>query len=223
MILTYYPSQPIKLQEKKLTLLQTNNRKFYCDLLLTFQDLGDQVTFSDDDFHLLDCEKSICWLGDVFINSEINKYLQVQLIKKLINQLDEEERNKLSELDRRLKAKVLDASFRFDLSLTVDNQCDFTKLIKYCGLSFVPEIKQDAYDIISTVIKSLSELNDSRMVVLKDADHYLGVSQLEELVRLVNTLGKTVLLVSFSEINCGEKIHECDYYYVDEDFEVWKQ
>lgn len=222
MNLTYYPEKPICFAENKLTLLETNNRKFYCDLLLSLQDLDSGIIYSDDQFSLLEPKRAVCWLEDVFVNNDLNRLFQSQMQKRLSNELDSSERNTLLELDRQLKSQVFDASFRFDLPLKIDNQCDFTKLIKYCGVSFTEQIKRDPYAIISSVIKTAAELNEKRTLVLKDAQHYLSVSQLTELVRLVNTLEITVLLISFSEIDCGDNYRECDYYYVDQDFETWK-
>lgn len=52
---------------------------------------------------------------------------------------------------------------------------------------------------------------------------YLSVSQFQELVRLIETLDLSTLLIEFSEKEKSDYYENCRYYYIDQDFIDWRQ
>ncbi|WP_404804620.1 type II-A CRISPR-associated protein Csn2 [Lapidilactobacillus dextrinicus] len=72
-------------------------------------------------------------------------------------------------------------------------------IIKLCNISFINTLKTQPYDIIEAVLKCASELNERSILVLTNVHQYLSVSQFQELVRLIETLDLSTLLIEFSE------------------------
>ncbi|MGK4178621.1 type II-A CRISPR-associated protein Csn2 [Lapidilactobacillus dextrinicus] len=96
-------------------------------------------------------------------------------------------------------------------------------IIKLCNISFINTLKTQPYDIIETVLKCASELNERSILVLTNVHQYLSVSQFQELVRLIETLDLSTLLIEFSEKKKSDYYENCRYYYIDQDFIDWRQ
>ncbi|AVL00697.1 type II-A CRISPR-associated protein Csn2 [Pediococcus inopinatus] len=222
MNLTYYPFKPIIINTTKPTLLETCNQEVYTDLVSGLKGYTDSIKISDDEFKLVENEKAVKWIGDAFVEADLNKMFQSQLQKQIATKLDDETRMKLTEINNQLKSLIFDATFSLDLPLKVDSEFDPAKLVKYCDVGFVSALNRDPYGIIETVLKTASELKESKILVLTGVRNYLSVSQFNELVRLISTLDLNTLFIEFSEIDNHEEFDECRYYYVDQDFVDWR-
>lgn len=222
MNLTYYPFKPMLVNISKPTLIETNNQKVYTDLISGLKGYTDTIKISDDKFELEDCERSVKWIGDAFVQIDLNRMYQGQLQKQVVERLDDETRQKLTELNNQVKSLIFDATFSLDLPLKVSNEFDPLKLVKYCDVGFVSALNQKPYDIIETLLKTASELKESKILVLTNVRDYLSVSQFNELVSLITTLDLNILFIEFSETDNHENFNECRYYYVDQDFVDWR-
>lgn len=222
MNLTYFPFKPIVINTNKPTLIETSNQKVYTDLVSGLRGYTDSVKISDDNFEIEECEKAIQWIGDAFVDVDLNKMYQSQLQKQIVSKLDDASRQKLTEINSQLKSLIFDATFSLDLPLKVNDEFDPIKLVKYCEVSFVSALKQDPYGIIETVLKTASELKETKVLVLTSVKNYLSVSQFDELVSLIKSLDLNILFILFSEMDNHEEFDKCRYYYVDQDFVDWR-
>lgn len=222
MNLTYFPFKPIVINQVKPTLIETNNQKVFTDLVTGLRGYTDSIKISSEDFELQDCEKVIKWIGDAFVSVDLNKTFQTQLQKQIAISLDDETRQKITELNNRLRSLIFDAIFSLDLPLQVNDEFDPIKLIKYCDISFVSALNSDPYGIIEALLKTASELKETKILVLTGVRNYLSVSQFNELVSLISTLDLNILFIEFSEMDNHEEFNKCRYYYVDQDFVDWR-
>lgn len=124
---------------------------------------------------------------------------QGQLQKKIVSKLDDDTRLQLTDLNNKLKSLIFDATFSLDLPLKVDSEFDPVKLVKYCNVGFVSALNRDSYDIIETVLKTASELKETKILILTNVRNYLSVSQFNELVSLISTLDLNILFIEFSD------------------------
>ncbi|GAK48675.1 putative CRISPR-associated protein [Secundilactobacillus oryzae JCM 18671] len=222
MKLTYFPYKPIEMTVDQPTILQTNNVAVMTDWVSGLRDLNDKIKLSDDSYNSVDISKGIHWIGDPFLQVDLNKVFEAPLQKRLVEVLDDDARSKLFELDKALKSAVFDASFSLNLPLAVGNDFDPLKMIKYSGIAFAEEIKSDPYDIIESVIKVAFQLKITKIITLVNVHNYLSVNQFHELVSVIKALDLTTLFIDFSESNHSELFDECRYSFVDEDFIDWR-
>ncbi|AMV69547.1 CRISPR-associated protein, SAG0897 family [Pediococcus damnosus] len=199
MNITYYPFKPIIINTTKPTLIETSNQKVYTDLISGLKGYSDVIKISDDDFKLVECERAVKWVGDAFVDADLNKMFQGQLQKKIVSKLDDDTRLQLTDLNNKLKSLIFDATFSLDLPLKVDSEFDPVKLVKYCNVGFVSALNRDPYDIIETVLKTASELKETKILILTNVRNYLSVSQFNELVSLISTLDLNILFIEFSD------------------------
>ncbi|AMV60339.1 hypothetical protein AH70_09620 [Pediococcus damnosus LMG 28219] len=199
MNITYYPFKPIIINTTKPTLIETSNQKVYTDLISGLKGYSDVIKISDDDFKLVECERAVKWVGDAFVEADLNKMFQGQLQKKIVSKLDDDTRLQLTDLNNKLKSLIFDATFSLDLPLKVDSEFDPVKLVKYCNVGFVSALNRDPYDIIETVLKTASELKETKILILTNVRNYLSVSQFNELVSLISTLDLNILFIEFSD------------------------
>lgn len=222
MNLTIYPFDPFQIEPGKITVLETNNQEFYQTLILNFKDLRDDAHFSDDEFKLVEMTKVFHWLGDVFIQNDLNKMFQSRLIKHLKEVVTPEQLQRIFELSQRLKAEVLEASYSLDLPLQIDAQTEMEKVLKFSGLAFVPAVSSQPYGIIETLLKTAIELNDTKILGLMNVSDYLSRDEFSELISLVHILNIKIILIKYSEDNRYEIFDKCRYYYVDNDYVEWR-
>lgn len=223
MRLTYFPNVPIEVSSDKPTIIQTNNVSVMTDLTCALRDMNDKVKLTDDKFSAVDISKGIYWIGDPFLQVDLNKLFESALQKKLMEDLDDGARSKLFEIDKELKTVILDSSFGLKLPLVVRNEFEPQKLIKYAGVAFTEEIRRSPYDIIESVIKVSFQLKISKILTLVNVHNYLSVDQFNELVSVIKALGLTTLFIDFSEKSHFEEFNECRYCFIDQDFVDWRE
>lgn len=127
MNLTYFPFKPIVINTNKPTLIETSNQKVYTDLVSGLRGYTDSVKISDDNFEIEECEKAIQWIGDAFVDVDLNKMYQSQLQKQIVSKLDDASRQKLTEINSQLKSLIFDATFSLDLPLKVNGTVKRTR------------------------------------------------------------------------------------------------
>lgn len=222
MKVTIHPLSPLIIESDKITVLTTNNQDIYLKVINGILGREDSVVVANEKYDLLEMSKAFLWLGDSFLDIDLNKLFQAQLIKKLSASLSEEHRKKMFELNSEMKSLVLDAAFMLDLPLRIDEEWDVSKIIKYCNLKYSVELNRDPYGIIEGVIRTASELNEQRIITMLNVSHYLSINQLDELVSLVEALNLKLFIIEFSEQRDFKKYDKCRYYHVDHDYVEWE-
>ena len=222
MNLTYYPLAPFEIKQNRCTVIQCANPRSYTDLINGLRDLSDKVVLTDAEHNRVEISKGICWIGDCFQSPEISKAFQAGMEKKIVKNVGSERLSQFIQIDQQLKSLVMDELLMYDLPLTVDAEFSLSKLLKTTNISFVSDLKTQPYDIIETVLKCASDLDERGILVLTNVHQYLSVSQFQELVRLIETLDLYTLLIEFSELKSDDYFANCQYYYIDQDFVDWR-
>ncbi|CUS25499.1 CRISPR-associated Csn2 family protein [Paucilactobacillus oligofermentans DSM 15707 = LMG 22743] len=218
MKLTYSPFKPFEITKGKITVIETGNYDVYRKMIMNFKDLEDDINFSDDDYKLMETIKALNWIGDQMFADNLNKQFQAKIYKRVFEIMPDSSQQALIELARKIKNTVTDVTYMIDLPLEVNPEIDLLKIIKFAEIEYNSIMTAGPYDIIEVILKTLSELNETKIIGMMNVSDYLRESDFKDLIQLVRTLDLKVLLIKFSEIQRSEKYDECRYYYIDNDF-----
>ncbi|MHC9532593.1 type II-A CRISPR-associated protein Csn2 [Dellaglioa sp. L3N] len=221
MKITLYPYKPFEIENRKITVFSTSSAEVYTKMITGIKEEQDTIKVSDDQYELLEITKAIIFAGEIS-TIDLNKLFQSRLIKKIISDLSDDQRQKLAELDTEIRTAILDLTFMYDIALEVNQEWDVTRTIKFFNLTFSNVVQGNSYGIIESIILTASELNESKIIVLMNVSHYLSISQFNELVSLVATLDVKLFIIEFSEIIDAKKYQECRYYHIDSDYVEWR-
>lgn len=221
MNLTYYSFPPFPVQPGKITVIDTGSQRIYRDLTAGVQGKADTVKVSDDDFASVPVKMGPQWFGDPMLTLNLNELFQRKLQAQLIKLLADNQTVKLADGLRGLLSQMLADSYLMDVPMELPTIPDIAKLVKFSGIQLAPDIQENPYGIIETLVKVLLELHDQHMIVLTNVSHYLQVSQLEMLVRFMANVDLPFLLIEFSSIRRKDYFEGCDYHYIDSDFVLW--
>jgi len=221
MNLTYYGFRPFKITPGKVVVLATGSPHIYQEIILGLQDRTDTVKLSDDNFTTVTVGKGAQWYGDPLLNVDLNALFQRKLQTRLLKVLADDQTVGLVDGLQSLLSQLLADSYLMDVPLELPETPELAKLIKFSGIQLVPDLRDDVYGILETLVKALIELNDHRMVVLTNVGHYLQVSQLQSLVRFMANIDLPILLIEFSSTKQSDYFRNCDYHYIDSDFVLW--
>lgn len=221
MKITLYPYQPFEISADKITVFSTNAPSIYHKMISGLKESQDTVKVSDDNYDLLEIQKGILWGGEIS-DLDLNKLFQNRLIKMMVHDLTDEQRQNLNQLDSEICTILLDAAFMYDLPLCVDREWDMARMIKFFNLSFSNDLQNDPYGIIEGIVTTASELNETKVIVLMNVSHYLSINQFNELVRLMPTLNVKLFIIEFLENADPNKYQDCRYYHIDSDYVEWQ-
>lgn len=218
MRITMYPFEPFEISNGQPTVIETGNREIYQKLILNFRDLQDNIKFSNDNFELVDTNKVMLWVGDAFIQADLNKLFQHSLIKKIVSTIDNIQMQRIFELSQQLKQAVLESTYLLDLPLNIEEQTEIVKVLKFSEIGFSKDIDTSPYGIIEAVIKTAKELNLNSILGFMNVTDYLTKIEFSDLVETVKSLDMQVLIIKFSESRRAERYNGCRYYYIDRDY-----
>lgn len=222
MKLVYKGHPPVQIVAGKFTVMATNNRKTYFDLVRGLQGLNDSIKILDDDYQELEPEKALDWDGDLIANNNLAMTYSTEIIKSIIKNLTDAERTVIDEQVRALYSVIQETLFMTDLPLEVHYDGDVKRLLNYCKIKFSPSVQQSPYDIIKTDLKLHLECADSSCIGLSNVANYLTPEQFNELQQLNMELEIPVLLIEFTEMSNRKYYGDVEFYYIDQDFVDWK-
>lgn len=206
----------------KITVLGTNNVNVYKEFIDTFLNgYGSNIQLSDDKYNRKDISTSIDWDGDVMLTDRIGKKYMNVLIKKIIENLTDDERQAILKSVNSLYDRIREVLYKIDIPLQVDYDNDLTRLFKYCQVHTEALLWKNAYDRISSDVKLHVELNRKRIIGLTNVAHYLTEGEFQELVSLVKMTNSSMFIIEFTEKNGQRFFENCDNYYIDEDYVDW--
>lgn len=222
MNVTLYPFQPIPITPERPTIIETNNQTVLKQLLLNCHDLADDLHFSTDDYDLIPTHKAFWWLGDTYLNQDLDKLFQHQLYKSLLSLIAPHDLQEILESARQLQQQVLEKTYLLDLPLIINPEVELGAILKLCDLKFDRGLLKSAYAIIEAIIKTASELDEKRILGFQNITDYLTNVEFSDLVQLISQLKLPVLIIKFSEIQRSENFKNCRYLYIDQDFVDWR-
>ncbi|KRK33516.1 type II-A CRISPR-associated protein Csn2 [Levilactobacillus parabrevis] len=221
MNLTYFGFPPFGVASGKVTVIDTGSPRVYQNLLLGLQDREETITLSKDDFSVVSIPKGCQWYGDPLESLDLNKLFQKKLQNQIMKVMTNKQTVDLADGIRKLVSQLLENSYVMDIPIEFPEIPTVDKLVKFSGLQVIPEVENDVYVILESLVKVLIELNDRRIIILTNVSHYLKVSQINSLVGLMADADIPMLIIEFSQIQRNEFFVKCDYHYIDGDFVLW--
>lgn len=221
MKITYQNNPAIELTPGTITVIATNNRNVYLELLRSMTDYSEIVKFYSDDYERIDLNKAMDWDGDVVADLGLEKTYANEILKSIESSITDEERTKFNQVANELFTLVQDKLLMSGIPLEANFDGDLKRLLKYCQIHFPVSVVEDPYGIIESDLKLHLECDDNSCIGLTNVSHYLNADQISNLVDINTHLKTKVLFIEFTESRNQDAYPNCDYHYVDEDFIVW--
>lgn len=221
MILSYLTHKQVKLEDPGLKIIATKSSIAYRDLVQGFQQVRPTIICSDDHYNELEIGKAFDFVGDVLLTKDvINKYSS-HIFKSFIQNLDEENRNKIMVAYHKLESLLQDSLLLEDLPLEIDFNEDLEKLLKLENLHLDSKLMEEPYAIIESILKIHQLCKLGSIPVICNVANYLNSQQLDELSELVNQLNMKLLLIEFTDKDFLIVPKNAEFYYIDEDLVDW--
>lgn len=221
MILSYLTHKQVKLEDPGLKIIATKSSIAYRDLVQGFQQVRPTIICSDDHYNELEIGKAFDFVEDVLLTKDvINKYSS-HIFKSFIENLDEENRNKIMVAYHKLESLLQDSLLLEDLPLEIDFNEDLEKLLKLENLHLDSKLMEEPYAIIESILKIHQLCKLGSIPVICNVANYLNSQQLDELSGLVNQLNMKLLLIEFTDKDFLIVPKNAEFYYIDEDLVDW--
>lgn len=221
MIFSYLTHKEIVLEDSGLKIIATKSPIVYRDLVQGFQQIRPTIICSNDHFDQMEISKTFDFVGDILLTKDVvNKY-STHIFKSFIENLDEENRNKIMVAYHKLESLLQDSLLLEDLPLEIDFNEDLKKLLKLENLHFDSKLMEEPYDIIESILKIHQICKLNSIPVICNVANYLDSQQLDELSQLVNQLNMKLILIEFTDKDFLIVPKNAEFYYIDEDLVDW--
>lgn len=222
MKMNYEGYDSINLIPGKITVLGTDNRKVYSDIILGLQGFNDKIKFFDEDYRIVPTNKAMDWDGDIIDSQNLMTKYNTELINAIVTSITDEHRNEINRCENQLYTALQDAMLYLDLPIEVSYDGDLKRVFKNSKIHLSPSICMDPYVIIETDFKLHKECNDTSCIGLSNVANYLSQDQFQEIVKLNSELQTSALIIEFIKLDNFNFYKNCNCYYIDEDFVDWR-
>lgn len=222
MKMNYEGYDSIDLISGEITVLGTDNRKVYSDIILGLQGFNDKIKFFDEDYQIVPTNKAMDWDGDIIDSQNLMTKYNTELINAIVTSITDEHRNEINRCENQLYTALQDAMLYLDLPIEVSYDGDLKRVFKNSKIHLSPSICMDPYVIIETDFKLHKECNDTSCIGLSNVANYLSQDQFQEIVKLNSELQTSALIIEFIKLDNFNFYKNCNCYYIDEDFIDWR-
>ncbi|WP_103660678.1 type II-A CRISPR-associated protein Csn2 [Lactobacillus sp. HT06-2] len=217
MILSYISHKEFKLQEFGLTIIATKSPIAYRDLVQGFQKVRPTLVASNDKYDSLDVGKTFDFAGDVLLTQNVIEKYMSHILKSYIEQLDEDNRNKILSAYHNLESLLQDSLLLEDLPLEIDFNEDLKKLLKAEDLHLDAKLLKEPYVIIESILKIHQFCKINSIPVICNVANYLDSQQLKELSNVVKQMNMKLVLIEFTDKDFLIVPKNAEFFYIDED------
>lgn len=222
MKMNYEGYDSINLIPGEITVLGTDNRKVYSDIILGLQGFNDKIKFFDENYQIIPTNKAMDWDGDIIDSQNLMTKYNTELINAIVTSITDEHRNEINRCENQLYTALQDAMLYLDLPIEVSYDGDLKRVFKNSKIHLSPSICMDPYVIIETDFKLHKECNDTSCIGLSNVANYLSQDQFQEIVKLNSELQTSALIIEFIKLDNFNFYKNCNCYYIDEDFVDWR-
>ncbi|HIX02311.1 MAG TPA: type II-A CRISPR-associated protein Csn2 [Candidatus Ligilactobacillus excrementigallinarum] len=222
MKMNYEGYDSINLIPGEITVLGTDNRKVYSDIILGLQGFNDKIKFFDEDYRIVPTNKAMDWDGDIIDSQNLMTKYNTELVNAIVTSITDEHRNEINRCENQLYTALQDAMLYLDLPIEVSYDGDLKRVFKNSKIHLSPSICMDPYVIIETDFKLHKECNDTSCIGLSNVANYLSQDQFQEIVKLNSELQTSALIIEFIKLDNFNFYKNCNCYYIDEDFVDWR-
>ena len=168
MKMNYEGYDSINLIPGEITVLGTDNRKVYSDIILGLQGFNDKIKFFDEDYRIVPTNKAMDWDGDIIDSQNLMTKYNTELINAIVTSITDEHRNEINRCENQLYTALQDAMLYLDLPIEVSYDGDLKRVFKNSKIHLSPSICMDPYVIIETDFKLYKECNDTSCIGLSN-------------------------------------------------------
>ncbi|CCI82224.1 type II-A CRISPR-associated protein Csn2 [Lactobacillus hominis] len=221
MILYYLSHKKMIMNGSGLKVIGTASTIAYSDIIESFQNKKHSLISSDDNYDPLDIVKDYDFIGDPILNENVlDKYMPL-ILRKYIESLDEDNRNKIIKAYHNLEAIIQDSLLLETLPLELDFSEDMKKFLKLENLHLDTNLLKEPYAIIETILNIHQMCDLNSVPVFCNVAHYLDKAELVMLDDLLKSMNLKSVLIEFSDNKSTLFPERVDYYYIDEDLVDW--
>ncbi|WP_413627459.1 type II-A CRISPR-associated protein Csn2 [Fructilactobacillus vespulae] len=218
MKLTLYPIEPFEINAGKLTIIKTENKNFYFNLISGLVK-KEGIKLSDEN-KLLSLKTNLIYLGDIYTKTNLLDDFKKNLENEITSNLSDENRKRLFMLDNQMKEIFMSTIDLDYISLESKTEWDIKKQYKLSDI-IISESETDPYGILKQVLDLYTKFNNKKLIVLNDVFNYLYPEQIQQIIQQIKSLGLYVLILDFSNYQRDNNVEECRVYRIDRDFVRW--
>ncbi|WP_439425655.1 type II-A CRISPR-associated protein Csn2 [Oenococcus alcoholitolerans] len=218
LLLTFYPSEPIKIKIGINVLTIEDPFHFYnfCQQL----QIDNDKTILSRDNKILPLEKFSVYFGDITLFHDLNKIYNKLINDTFVNNLDEFDLKEIFDLTNKVNnvfnKVILDKNLPFSFS----SNFDISDLVKDKKIQVNPLTGDRPYDKFRSIIELSSELSDPRMLIFTNSLIYLSKAELAELITFASQMERNVLFLERFESKIDVPEAAANYFF-DKDFTIF--
>lgn len=219
MNITYYPFDPIEVQQNNLNVIDIGVPNIFADFIASFLGVSDNLKVSNNKLEIMGIGQAFLYIGDLF-ESDLNRIFQKYVKNTILSSISDSEVVNLLDTGRQLVEKTVEATFALDLPL-LGKDIDLNKVLKFADIHLDESFIAKPCGKIETLVKLMSELEMKKIPVVANASHYLIPSEIDEVSELVTQIDSSILFIEFSEISRFDRFKNVKYTFIDQDFTLW--
>lgn len=219
MILSYLSHKEFEIHGSGLKVIATKSSIAYRDLVQGFQKVRPMLICSNDKYDPLDIVKAFDFVGDILLTKDITKEYMPQIFKNYVENIDEENRNKILMAYHSLESLFQDSLLLEDIPLEINFNEDLKKFLKLEDLHLDTELLKDPYAKMILKIHQMCKLDS--IPVICNVANYLDSQQINELSSLAIQMNMKLILIEFADKNSLIVPKDAEFFYIDEDLVDW--
>lgn len=223
MKLTVYPLAPFDIQQPGLTVIEAAHPLTYQQLVLGCTQMADSVTMSNDNGLILDIGKATIWLGEI-ATADITRIFLKRMTNTLISSFqDNPKSGETLDLIRQIGTNFQSVIDEHGWPMKVDPAVSLTAICKLLDIKIDLPQPNDIAGKMRSIIELVKETNPEATLIMANLSHYYLPNQIEQLGCDLFSNNIASVVIEFSESRRERLFHNCRYYHIDQDFEVWQQ
>lgn len=221
MILSYLSHKEFEISGNGLKFIATKSQIAFRDLVQGFQEIKPMLLCSNDKYDQLDISKTFDFVGDILLTKDVTKKYMPQIFKSFIEDIDEENRDKILTAYHSLESILQDSLLLEDIPLEINLNEDLRKLLKLEDLHLDDKLLKNPYAIIEMILKIHQLCKLDTIPVICNVANYLDLQELKELSNLTKQLNMKLILIEFADRDSLIVPENSEFFYIDEDLVDW--
>ncbi|MBW1606360.1 type II-A CRISPR-associated protein Csn2 [Lactobacillus sp. Sy-1] len=221
MNITIYPFQPYQILDNSLNIIDIASTNLNSKIINQVRTYGDKIIFSSEDSNVISSKDAYDYYGDILISLDLDKMFIAKIEKKIEQDIQNPSITNIFDNQRKMFSIFLQEAYLLDLPIRMNFTPNVDKLLKQSKLSFIHDELNEPYPILETLVKTVTSLQDDKLIILLNLTNYLNDSELKLTNQLLADCKKTILTFNFNSVR-RSLTDNYNYLFIDEDFCEWK-
>lgn len=206
-----YVDNSIIFEDDKINVIEIENKKFFYRFVrdlysISNGDVLEEFVCLDDNNMEINLVNKIKIINNYFELDFTSKKYGVEIIKKLVSNINDEDKDAIIMLQNRIYQKVNKQLQKFDIPLLISNDIDIVTILKSLKIEI-----HDYDDILNNILLLIDiekTFNLSNILIFINLKQYLSDKELKELYKYSIYNGVKILLVDsqhYNNVNNFEK------------------